>query len=502
MVEVCKIPDKAPVNQQLQPLLGQPQNVHGIPADEIGNLIQPNGRTVGIDAVEHFPPVVIAQFQGLAAAAAGGGEHIAGGTGEIVSDHGDNLVGFDDGDGVPQPQFQLFDDADVIQGGAGDGGAVNFHRVKNRNRVHLPGAVGAPFNVPQHGFVPILVKFECQGVLGVMPGAAQAQAVGHIVERANQTVNGEALGGAILLQRFHFRFQGIPAAGFVWIAIFQTDMGHHLKAQLFQQGEGGRIGFGIVQGASRFVGGGIELPGDELHPPLGGNPAVQLAYRAADQVAGVFVFRLLLLVDAAEGGIVNDALAVHNQLPLEGNLLGQIAEGAGGVGDVLAHFAVAPAFGAAQYPVPIDHGGGQTVHFGHEVHGLSLKIIAELLEIGGFSQGKQGVIVGNLLQLAHRLVAHGGGGGIGIDDAGLLLQRCQLVKEGIVLLVGDKAFVFVIISVPVGVQLVYQKLHLVHLDSSWYRKIGNLSRNCRLLAWSRIRESNPPLWLGKRPFYQ
>ena len=60
MVEVCKIPDKAPVNQQLQPLLGQPQNVHGIPADEIGNLIQPNGRTVGIDAVEHFPPIVIA----------------------------------------------------------------------------------------------------------------------------------------------------------------------------------------------------------------------------------------------------------------------------------------------------------------------------------------------------------------------------------------------------------------------------------------------------------
>ena len=336
----------------------------------------------------------------------------------------------------------------------------------------------------------------------MMPGAAQAQAVGHIIKRANQTVNGEAFGGAILLQRFHFRFQGIPAAGFVGIAIFQTDMGNHLKAQLFQQGEGGGVSFGIVQGASRFVGGGIELPGDELHPPLGGNPAVQLAYRAADQVAGVFVFRLLLLVDAAEGGIVNDALAVYNQLPLEGNLLGQIAEGAGGVGDVLAHFAVAPAFGAAQYPVPIDHRGGQAVHFGHEVHGLSLKIIAELLEIGGFSQGKQGVIVGNLLQLTHRLIAHGGGGGIGIDDAGLLLQRCQLVKEGIVLLVGDKAFVFVIISVPVGVQLVYQKLHLVHLDSSWYRKIGNLSRNCRLLAWSRIRESNPPLWLGKRPFYQ
>ena len=23
-----------------------------------------------------------------------------------------------------------------------------------------------------------------------------------------------------------------------------------------------------------------------------------------------------------------------------------------------------------------------------------------------------------------------------------------------------------------------------------------------VLGWSRIRESNPPLWLGKRPFYQ
>ena len=32
--------------------------------------------------------------------------------------------------------------------------------------------------------------------------------------------------------------------------------------------------------------------------------------------------------------------------------------------------------------------------------------------------------------------------------------------------------------------------------------LKNLPLFKRQIFWSRVRESNPPLWLGKRPFYQ
>ena len=114
MVDVPKVPDEAPVNQQVQPLLGQTHDVHGVPADEIGDPIQSDGGTVGVHAVEHLPAVVVSQLQFLPAAAAVGGEDVAAGAGQVVRDHGDDLVGLDDGDGVPQSQLQFLDDAHIV----------------------------------------------------------------------------------------------------------------------------------------------------------------------------------------------------------------------------------------------------------------------------------------------------------------------------------------------------------------------------------------------------
>ena len=243
-------------------------------------------------------------------------------------------------------------------------------------------------------------------------------------------------------------------------------MGHHRKAQPGKQGKGGGIGSGVDQGDAVFIGGGVELPGDEFHPPPGGHPAVQLAHGAADQVPGVFVVGLLLLDDFSEGGVVDDALPVHNQLPGEGDTLGQVGKGPGGVGDVLPHLAVAPALRPNQLALAVDDGGGEAVHLGHEIHGLPLEIVAEFPDIRGLPQGEQGVVVGDLGELAHRLIAHRGRGGIGVYNPRLGLQPGQLVEEPVILLVGYRAFVFIIVGIPVLVQPVYQRSHLIHSVSS------------------------------------
>ena len=114
MVNVRKVPDEALLDQHIQPFLGQTQDVHGVPADKVGDPIQPDGGAAGVHAVEHLPAVVIAQLQFLPAAAAAGGENVAARAGQIVRDHGNDLVGFDDGDGVPQAQLQLLDDAHIV----------------------------------------------------------------------------------------------------------------------------------------------------------------------------------------------------------------------------------------------------------------------------------------------------------------------------------------------------------------------------------------------------
>ena len=207
----------------------------------------------------------------------------------------------------------------------------------------------------------------------------------------------------------------------------------------------------------------MELPGDEAHISAGGDPAVQLAHGAADQIPGIFVRGVLPLDDGAEGGIVDDALSVQDQLPGKGDALGQIGEGAHVVGDVLAHLAVAPALGADQHPAPVAQRGGEPIHFPHQAQGLPFKIDGKFPDVRGFPQGQQGMAVGNLPELAHGGVAHGGGGRKGVDDAGLPLQRRQLIEQRVILLVGDQALILIVVGVPVPVQPVHQFFHFVHV---------------------------------------
>ena len=297
----------------------------------------------------------------------------------------------------------------------------------------------------------------------MVAGAAQADTVGHIVEGAHDAVDGVAQGGALLLQVFHLLVQGRLPLLLGVKAVGNGPVGHHFKAQGGQKGEGGAVGAGFGDGIALLVPGAVKLPGDEAHISAGGDPAVQLAHGAADQVPGIFIFRVFTLDDGPEGWIGDDALSVQDQLPGKGDALGQVHKGADVVGDVLAHLAVAPAFGADQHPVPIEKGGGETVHFAHEIQGFPFKIGGKLPDIRGFPQGQQGMVVGNLLELAHGGKAHGGGGGICIHDAGFLLQGRQLIKKGVVLLVGNQAFVLIVIGVPVSVQPVHQFLHFIHV---------------------------------------
>ena len=465
MVDIGKVSDKAIFDQQAQPLLGQAQDIHGIPADKIGDPVQPDGGAAGIDTVEHFPAVVIAKLQELAAAAAPGGELIIGRPGEIVRDHGDDLVGLDDGDGIPQAQLQLLDDAHIVQRRPADGGAVDLHRVKNRHRVHLASAVGAPFNLPQDGFIPVLIEFKGQGMLGMVAGAAQIRAVGHIVEGAHNAVDGVAQGGAALLQILHGLIQAIQPLLPGFKPVFHISVRHHLKAKSRQEGKAAAVGVRSGNGCAGFIPCAVELPGDEADVSSGRHPAVQLAHGAADQIPGVFVFRVLPADDFPEGGIVDDALPIQNQLPCKGNPLGQIHKGSRIVGDVLPHLAVAPALGADQLSIAVQEGGGEPVHFPHEAQGLPLKIVGKFPYVRGFSQGQQRMVVGHLLQLAHGGVAHGGGGRIGIDDACFPFQPGQLIKKPVVFLVGDRAFILVVVGIPVLIQPVHQFFHVIHVKN-------------------------------------
>ena len=53
---------------------------------------------------------------------------------------------------------------------------------------------------------------------------------------------------------------------------------------------GNEVYAGFGDGIALLVPGTVELPGDEAHISAGGDPAVQLAHGAADQVPGIFVF--------------------------------------------------------------------------------------------------------------------------------------------------------------------------------------------------------------------
>ena len=254
-------------------------------------------------------------------------------------------------------------------------------------------------------------------------------------------------------------------------------MGHHLKAQGGKKPKAFAVGAHLGEGIAAFVHGPVKLPGDEAHASTGGDFAVQLAHSAADQVPGIFILRFLPADDLPEGGIGDDALPVQNQLPGKGDALGQVDEGAGIVGDVLAHLAVAPALGADEHPVPVKEGRGEAVHFPHQAQGLAVEIGGKFPDVCGFPQGQQGVVVGHLLQLAHHGVAHGGGGGVCVDNAGLLFQRRQFVKKRVVLLIGNQAFVFVVVGIPALIQPVYQFFHFVHGAFSFpkfggYKKSG------------------------------
>src|SRR5699024_3828762 len=136
---ISEVVNKTSGNKLLQRSLGQPVNIHGVPADKKGRSLDLLGDAVRIHTVEGFYFVFFyhpgflpthrtdIRYRKIAASC------------KILRDLGNDHIGLILLYGISHPQFKLLYNAYVVNAGAAYCGSLKFHRIKNGDGVDQTG---------------------------------------------------------------------------------------------------------------------------------------------------------------------------------------------------------------------------------------------------------------------------------------------------------------------------------------------------------------------------
>ena len=456
------------------------------------------GGTLGVDAAEGDLPV---QMDRRRAAAGADGRHPVGRGPLGVADHpdhlGDDLPRLAHLDGVPDAQAQLLDDLAVVQGGAGDGGAGQQHRLKGGGGGQHAGPADVDLDVQQAGLLDLGRVLEGDGPPGELGRRAQLTPLGQAVHLDDGAVHIKAEGGPPLPDLGDFGDGGLDVPPDLVVA--RGDR----QPQLFQVVEAGGVACQLHP--PRL----LHVEDKDAQPPPSGNLGVLLPQRAGRGVARVLEgggpLQLLLLAQLAESVVGHIHLPPHLEvggrvLPFEG--LGDAADGPDVLGHILAHHAVPPGGGPDQLPVLVLQAAGQPVDLDLDhVFRLDAGLphpaveVPQLVIAEGVQQALHLDGVGHLGEPSAGRAAHPLGGGIGDGQLGVGgLQLPQLPRQGVVLKVLQLGGVLVVIKAVVVFDLRAQLLGAL-FGLFQFRHIRSLS----LRSYLCMIPQNPPPGKPGRP---
>ena len=369
---------------------------------------------------------------------------------------------------VPDAHVLLGNEILVVEGGVGDGGPRQPHRLQHRLGGEHPGAAHLDDDVHHLGGLHlrgVLVGRRPPGELG---GAAQGLPLSQIVDLDDRTVDIEGELLPALPDGGHPVHRLLNGGGAV--------MGNHFKV----------LGLQIVQrlqvGAERLPLRPLDVKDRNVQLPGGGHLGVQLPQGPGGGVPGVgkegLPPSLPLLVEGVEHFLG------HIDLPPDNELAGGVRDAQGNglyrpqvFGHVLPHLAVPPGGPPDKQAVFILQGHGQTVHLGlHVVYRVGghtlhpLVELAQLVVVKYVLEGLQGHLVDHLGEGLQGFSSHPLGGGIGGDELGVLpLQLLQPAELVVVVVVRHAGVILYIVLVVGLLQLPAKGLDLllnVHQSSS------------------------------------
>ena len=179
---------KSPGQKLFQSGFGQSVDVESIPADEERKSLELFRIAVRIDAHQSFRIVFPAYLRRAAAYRAGIRNFEAVALSQVFGDLGDDHVRLIDRDPVSDTQFQLPDDAHVVNAGPAHSRSLQFHRIKNGHRVDQAGPAGAPFHFPQRRLRQLVGPFKCDGAAREFGRGSQRFPVGDILVGEHQPI--------------------------------------------------------------------------------------------------------------------------------------------------------------------------------------------------------------------------------------------------------------------------------------------------------------------------
>ena len=263
-------------------------DIHGAAAGEEGECLDLLGRAVGIGADQHFRVDLPADF-GLSSAYRTLTWNLqSSGSGQILRNLGNDHICLVDSQPVPDPQLKSTDNTDIVHGSAAYSRPLQFNRLKNRHGIDQACAAGAPLHLRQSRLLLLIGPFKRYGIAGKLGRCPQGFSIGNIVKQKDQTVRRNIVSRAFLLKVSHGLCNRLSC---------HKDRLDSLKALFFEKTQLLQSGVMKVRAGafrSAFLQGSLhQRKSVKTNPPAGRHCAVQLAHRAAAEIAGIFVSDIL-----------------------------------------------------------------------------------------------------------------------------------------------------------------------------------------------------------------
>ena len=345
------------LNQLIQHRRAQAVNIHGVAGGKVGQIPQPLGGTLRAGTADGgavFIPGHRRAADGTAIRQIIGHRARRPLLPNHLHDLGDDLPRLLYDHGIANADILLSDEILVVEGGKGNGGTRQAHRLQHGLGRQHTGPAHLDHDVLQYGGLLLRRIFIGDGPLGALGRAAQDGTVAQIVQLDDSAVDVKGVFHPLIAQTFDL--------GEDLICRLQPLVGDHLEML------GGQIVDGLRMSGKLPSLRQLQIEDGNIQPPLGGNLGIQLPQRAGRRVPRVGHQRLAL--DLPPGVDLLKDLAGHIDLAPHdepGQLVrqnhGNGADGAEILRHVLPHPAVAPGSAADKHAVPILQRHGQAVHF-------------------------------------------------------------------------------------------------------------------------------------------
>ena len=344
-------------------------NIHGIPADEVGNIPAELGRTFRARTAQERTILVL--LRGSAANRANCGQHIGNRPCRPlfkvnVQNFGNNLPCLADMNRVPDADIPLGNEILIVQCSVGNGGTGKTDGSDNRFRRQDTGAAHLNNNILHNRGLDLRGIFIGNGPFWELGSGAHPLALGKVVYFDDGPVDIAGQLRPVFVDGHNFRYDLIRA--------MQNFERNHLKAEPAQILQ--RLRVILKFDALRQ----LDIEHKNIQLPFGGNSGIQLPQRTGGGVAGIgkqgLPLRFLTRIQSLKAFLGHIDLTPDNK-PFRSALQchGDGMDGFQILRHVLAHHAVAPGCAPDEHAVPVLQGHGQAVHL--RLHGID----------GGSAQG-------------------------------------------------------------------------------------------------------------------